>query len=309
MVVGCERKQRGAGSEVGWKDLEASRTASHYEAADTRSGREPTQGPELCKHSIFNSVIKTFRNDLSTPRWSSSVPNFDFRHYSEDVQLPAQTDRPNAPHRPKQGPVLSVITVDDGFDVDHIAVEGLSVAHERMGMLKITLSALSTSSPSPKTVMLKDVRQGGDLSSGMDNIAFDNDAVATIPISLTSSAASLTGPFAPAADLNMLAVGGGMDAGMGGSKGSWVLRIVDLGSAHDSRTIDLQEWSLLLCPTVSAATTDMPAMTDMQDSESGSSDVSTGGMPITSDMSSLAQSADEGIVNETMLLDNLLERL
>lgn len=63
-----------------------------------------------------------------------------------------------------------------------------------------------------------------------------------------------TGSFKPSQPLSAL-LGPGTSAsvaGYGGSRGSWTLRVVDLGENKDSRGIEMGKWTLVLCPAAGA---------------------------------------------------------
>ncbi|KAL6763077.1 hypothetical protein V8C86DRAFT_466761 [Haematococcus lacustris] len=154
-----------------------------------------------------------------------------------------------------RGPILSVLNVPDAFPLGSVSLGPLSIEHPQIGALKITLSAAASASDTPTTVTLKDVGYGSS-GSNLQSVAFSDTATTAFP--LVAAAAPFTGTWKPVEPLSTLASGASSAAGQGGSEGSWVLRIVDLRDA--SRPINLQSWSLTLCPATSAASTETPAL-------------------------------------------------
>ena len=90
------------------------------------------------------------------------------------------------------------------------------------------MSALPDASTPPKTVILKDVLTGG-ATPGLQAASFADSASAAVP---ATSPTPLSGTYLPASPLASLAGGNSTLAGLGGSQGSWVLRVIDLGANH-----------------------------------------------------------------------------
>lgn len=81
------------------------------------------------------------------------------------------------------GPVASTVTVPDAFPVASVAVKNLQLGHERVGALKISLTATPAageSTSAPVTAVLKPVR-AGKTGSGLVATSFADDAAAPFP--------------------------------------------------------------------------------------------------------------------------------
>ncbi|GLC34210.1 hypothetical protein PLESTM_000170100 [Pleodorina starrii] len=148
--------------------------------------------------------------------------------------------------------VLSAILVADNVSavVGAVDVRDLALEHGRLGALMVSLHWLPYADQlekiSPReleeianaTSILKDVRQGGS-GANLVSVNFTDATNATIPPGPTDN---LSGSFMPATALDVFF------RTRLPSRGRWVLAVEDVGSGHKNRTINLQGWSLVLCP-------------------------------------------------------------
>ena len=148
-------------------------------------------------------------------------------------------------------PVLSSILVGDAFHLGAVYVSDLSLSStSSMEALKITLSAVTSSSIDPVTVTLKSTGEGG-VSTALSAVTFDDLASGTFPDNLDSPPPVISGSFFPSEDLTTFVNSSNTstNAGEGGSYGSWVLRVVDLSPQDPpAGSLTLSSWSLILCP-------------------------------------------------------------
>ncbi|GLC34209.1 hypothetical protein PLESTM_000170000 [Pleodorina starrii] len=194
--------------------------------------------------------LRRQRRDLLAFAWCIS--------YTTDVSFPGGSP----------GSVLSTLLVGDqvGPSVGAIEVRDLSLRHGRLGALLVALywlpysdapadlplTANDLAGASRARAVLKGLKQGQGAQQ-LANVSFADYFNASLGVDQPSPP-TLTGAYRPSSPLSVFT------ASNVTSRGRWVLRLADLGENWQERKIELQSWTLVLCP---PANSSLPALLEL----------------------------------------------